>query len=69
MDENQQPTILIECKHCDNDLATCDGRLMRYFHVTKARFGVLTNGIVYKFFTDLESPNIMDEKRYKLFIE
>jgi len=39
-------------------------QLFRYFHVTAARFGVLTNGLVYKFFTDLEQPNKMDEKPF-----
>lgn len=37
------------------------GQLFRYLHVTEARFGVLTNGLVYRFFTDLEQPNKMDE--------
>jgi len=32
--------------------------------VTAARFGVLTNGLTYKFFTDLEQPNKMDEKPF-----
>jgi hypothetical protein len=32
--------------------------------VTEARFGVLTNGILYRFFTDLEQPNKMDEKPF-----
>ncbi len=40
------------------------GQLFRYFHVTSARFGVLTNGLVYRFFTDLEQPNKMDEKPF-----
>jgi hypothetical protein len=34
--------------------------LFRYFHVTEARFGVLTNGLTYRFFTDLEHVNKMD---------
>ena len=28
------------------------------------RFGVLTNGSMYRFFTDLEQPNKMDEKPF-----
>jgi hypothetical protein len=32
--------------------------------VSKAKFGVLTNGIVYKFYTDLATPNKMDEKPF-----
>ena len=40
------------------------GQLFRDFHVTEARFGVLTNGIRYRFFTDLERPNRMDDKPF-----
>lgn len=40
------------------------GQLFRYFTVTKARIGVLTNGLVYQFFSDIEEPNIMDEKPF-----
>ncbi len=37
---------------------------MRYFTVTEARFAVLTNGIDYQFYSDLEKPNRMDEKPF-----
>lgn len=60
-----KPIILFECKRCGGDLNTNHaGQLFRYFHVTEARFGVLTNGLVYRFFTDLEQPNKMDEKPF-----
>ncbi len=59
-----EPIILIECKHWQQNLTLHDNQLLRYFHVSKAKFGVLTNGIVYKFYTDLESPNKMDEKPF-----
>jgi len=60
-----KPIILFECKKVGSDLHTNHaGQLFRYFHVTEARFGVLTNGLVYKFFTDLEQPNKMDEKPF-----
>lgn len=59
------PIIIFECKKAGDDLNISHaGQLFRYFHVTSARFGVLTNGIVYKFFTDLEQPNKMDEKPF-----
>lgn len=52
---------MIECKCCANELCVeNEGQLLRYFHVTKARFAILTNGIVYKFYTDLAEPNKMD---------
>ena len=60
-----KPIILFECKKCGGDLnINHASQLFRYFHVTEARFGVLTNGIVYRFFTDLEHPNKMDEKPF-----
>lgn len=58
------PTILIECKHWKQNLTLHDNQLLRYFHVSKAKFGVLTNGINYKFYTDLVEPNKMDEKPF-----
>ena len=58
------PRILVECKDCNNTLENCDKQLTRYFNVTPAKIGVLTNGIVYKFYTDLEKPNMMDEKPF-----
>jgi hypothetical protein len=60
-----KPIMLFECKKAGGDLnINHAGQLFRYFHVTAARFGVLTNGLVYKFFTDLEHPNKMDEKAF-----
>lgn len=60
-----KPIILFECKKSGGDLSINHaGQLFRYFHVTEARFGVLTNGLVYRFFTDLEQPNKMDEKPF-----
>jgi hypothetical protein len=60
-----KPIIIFECKKSGADLNINNaGQLFRYFHVTAARFGVLTNGLVYKFFTDLEQPNKMDEKPF-----
>jgi hypothetical protein len=59
-----QPKILIECKHWKQKLDFHDGQLMRYFHVTKAKFGILTNGIQYRFFTDLFETNKMDSKAF-----
>jgi hypothetical protein len=59
------PIMLFECKKFGGDLSINHaGQLFRYFHVTAARFGVLTNGSVYRFFTDLEQPNKMDEKPF-----
>ena len=58
------PIMLIECKHWSADLDKYQAQLFRYYHVSKAKFGVLTNGIVYKFFADLDEPNKMDERPF-----
>lgn len=59
-----QPSILIECKHWGENLDPHNSQLFRYFHTTKAKFGLLSNGIVYRFYTDLVEPNKMDEKPF-----
>lgn len=59
-----EPILLIECKHWAQDLNLHDNQLIRYFNVSKAKFGLLTNGIIYKFYTDLKEPNKMDEKPF-----
>ncbi|WP_298737824.1 type I restriction endonuclease [uncultured Chitinophaga sp.] len=59
-----QPSILIECKHWGESLDPHNSQLFRYFHTTSARFGLLTNGIIYRFYTDLVEPNKMDDKPF-----
>lgn len=58
------PVILIEAKWIGADLQKHDSQLFRYFGTSKAKFAILTNGQVYKFYTDLEEPNKMDEKPF-----
>lgn len=55
------PTILVECKHWQENLNKHSGQLFRYFGASAAKIGLLTNGIVYRFFTDIDEPNKMDE--------
>lgn len=57
--------MLFECKKLGEPLnLNHSGQLFRYFHVTNARIAILTNGQVYKFFTDLDASNKMDEKPF-----
>lgn len=67
MDEDQNPLILIEAKCHDEDLGKHGSQLFRYFGTTPAKFGILTNGIVYRFYTDLEAPNKMDDRPFLEF--
>lgn len=62
-----KPAILVECKHWSQNLSIHDGQLLRYFHVSKAKFGLLTNGINYRFYSDLVEANKMDEKPFLEF--
>ncbi|WP_199120464.1 type I restriction endonuclease [Pedobacter sp. ASV28] len=62
--KNDEPILIIECKHWKENADAHNSQLHRYYHVSKARFGVLTNGFIYNFYTDLEKPNIMDEKPF-----
>ena len=57
---DNEPLILIECKSCTESLDKHGSQLFRYFSTTSAKFGILTNGITYKFYTDLEEANKMD---------
>ncbi|HEX2935046.1 MAG TPA: type I restriction endonuclease [Bacteroidales bacterium] len=61
------PIILIECKHHKENLDPHNSQLFRYFHTTKAKFALLTNGLVYRFYTDLVEINKMDETPFLEF--
>lgn len=58
------PILIIECKHWKENVDAHNSQLHRYYHVSKSRFGVLTNGHIYNFYADLEKPNLMDEKPF-----
>jgi hypothetical protein len=60
--------MLFECKWSGSNLDNVHiSQLYRYFSVTEARIGVLTNGISYKFFSDLEATNKMDTRPFLVF--
>lgn len=65
--QNGNPILIVECKHWKQNLDVHNSQLFRYFHVTKTRFALLTNGIQYRFYTDLEETNKMDEKPFLEF--
>lgn len=64
--QEDSPVLLIECKCCGDPLDQGKAnQLNRYFQNTPtARIGILTDGIRYKFFSDLDQPNIMDDKPF-----
>ncbi len=62
---NGEIIILIECKQASTDLNDANiSQLYRYFTTTNARIAILTNGVHYRFFSDLEEPNKMDQKAF-----
>ena len=59
--QNNDPIMIVEVKPVNTELSNKHlNQLFRYFTVTKARFGILTNGIIYKFYSDLDEANKMD---------
>ncbi|MBC8170325.1 MAG: type I restriction enzyme HsdR N-terminal domain-containing protein [Anaerolineae bacterium] len=66
--KDNKPIILVECKTFGTNLKEIHAsQLYRYFTVTSARFGVLTDGVIYRFYTDLVTPNIMDADPFFIF--
>ena len=60
--KGDKPIIFIEAKPINEILDIHDAQLARYFNATpEVKLAIITNGSIYKFFTDLNSNNIMDE--------
>jgi hypothetical protein len=67
--QHGDPIIIFECKSAGTDLGDAHtSQLYRYFSVLpKVRFGVLTNGVLYHFYSDLDAPNRMDDTPFFIF--
>ena len=60
-----QVQMIIEAKPIGTELhINHASQLFRYFSVTTARIGALTNGQIWQFYTDSEMPNKMDDKPF-----
>ncbi len=60
--------MLVECKPANTELSVNNAsQLFRYFSTTDARIAVLTNGVVYKFYSDIDSQNRMDDRPFFTF--
>ncbi|MFY9119294.1 MAG: type I restriction endonuclease [Syntrophomonadaceae bacterium] len=64
---NGELSILLEAKAIDENLDKHGSQLFRYYATSSARFGILTNGIIYRFYTDLDTPNKMDDRPFLEF--
>jgi len=63
-----EPILLIEAKAARVTLGENQWRqLHSYFGATDVHFGLLTNGIDYRFYTDLQKKNIMDKEPFLAF--
>ena len=63
--QDGNPVVLIECKKLGTKLSSQSvSQLLRYFDITEARVGILTDGIFYRFFSDLDQSNIMDPRPF-----
>ena len=66
--KDDEVIMLIECKKYGEDLSNAHtSQLYRYFSVVHARIAVLTNGVLYRFYTDLEETHKMDTKPFLEF--
>ena len=60
--------MLVEAKSRNQKPEAHDGQLGRYFTWTlSAKVGIVTNGVEYRFFTDLREKNIMDREPFFSF--
>ena len=62
------PIMIVECKALGEDLDSHVGQLGEYFAaVRETHFGILTDGRFYRFYTDLDSQNLMDDDPFLEF--
>ncbi|MCC5605992.1 type I restriction enzyme HsdR N-terminal domain-containing protein [Nostoc sp. CHAB 5834] len=65
---NNNIVILIEAKCCKQKPEAHDGQLRSYFNaILTAQISVVTNGVEYRFFTDLENLHVMDKETFFTF--
>lgn len=62
--QDNKMVMLIECKVVNDKLTKHDSQLIRYFHSCEVKFAILTNGQIFKFYTDLEDQNKLDDKPF-----
>lgn len=65
---NGTMVMLVEAKARDQNPEPHDGQLRRYFTwVMSSKVGIVTNGVEYRFFTDLRHENVMDDDPFFSF--
>ncbi len=67
-DKNREPIIYVECKQLREPLHQHRAQLKNYFNTSPSvKFAILTNGVEYRFFSDLDRENMMDQKPFLSF--
>ena len=64
---NGEPVMLVECLYYGFELDDNKNLLRQYFPSSDARIAVLTNGLEYRFYSDLEEDNVMDNEPFFVF--
>ncbi|WP_235633213.1 type I restriction endonuclease [Borreliella mayonii] len=66
--KDKKPTILLEAKHYKENLENHFSQLSGYFYNLRSKyaieFGILTNGIEYRFYIDLDKDNLLDKEPF-----
>ncbi len=63
--QNGRPIFLVEAKDAGKKLGGYDEQLGDYFaKVPDVKLGILTNGVVWRFFTDIINANVMDKEPF-----
>lgn len=65
---NRKPVIYVECKQLREPLGQHRAQLKKYFNSSPSvKFGLLTNGYEYRFYTDLDRENMLDRQPFLSF--
>lgn len=60
-----KPVLFVEAKGIGETLTNHDPQLAKYFNATpEVKIAIITNGVHYRFFTDLQEPNLLDKKPF-----
>ena len=61
--------MIVEAKKVGESLdGAKEAQLQQYFQsIVSVKIAILTDGVIYKFYTDLEAPNIMDKRPFMTF--
>jgi len=63
--QTSKPIFFVEAKEVGKKLPSYDEQLADYYAKSpEAKLGILTNGVQWRFFTDIVAPNIMDKEPF-----